>query len=79
MLAMPVATHGRMLVFTDVLSRHDSSDGTIMNKTLAERFEELERDYHSVVSTKYIGKNVFSHRNQEFIDSAKGNNWIARA
>ncbi|HDZ0920982.1 TPA: malate dehydrogenase, partial [Klebsiella pneumoniae] len=51
----------------------------MMNKTLAERFEELERDYHSVVSTKYIGKNVFSHRNQEFIDSAKGNNWIARA
>ncbi|HBY1067296.1 TPA: malate dehydrogenase, partial [Klebsiella pneumoniae] len=27
-----------------------------MNKTLAERFEELERDYHAVISTKYIGK-----------------------
>lgn len=77
--SMTVATHGRMLVFTDVLSRFDSLDGTMMNKTLAERFEELERDYHAVISTKYIGKNVFDHGSQEYIDSAKGNNWIARA
>lgn len=49
--SMTVATHGRMLVFTDVLSRFDSLDGTMMNKTLAERFEELERDYHAVIST----------------------------
>ncbi|WP_228706669.1 hypothetical protein [Klebsiella quasivariicola] len=69
--SMTVATHGRMLVFTDVLSRFDSSDGTMMNKTLAERFEELERDYHAVISTKYIGKNVFGHGSQEYIDSAK--------
>ncbi|EEJ6615423.1 hypothetical protein GN77_004779 [Salmonella enterica subsp. enterica serovar Newport] len=31
------------------------------------------------MSTKYMGTSAFSHRSQEYIDSAKGNNWIARA
>ncbi|HFV7244206.1 TPA: malate dehydrogenase, partial [Escherichia coli] len=48
-------------------------------KTLAERFEVLEQEYNSVMSTKYMGTSAFSHRSQEYIDSAKGNNWIARA
>ncbi len=68
-----------MLVFTDVLSIHDSSDGTMKNKTFAERFEELDRDYIAVMSTKYLGKSAFGNIVQEYIDSAKGNNWIARA
>ena len=45
-------------------------------KTLAERFEVLEQEYNSVMSTKYMGTSAFSHRSQEYIDSAKGNNWI---
>ncbi len=48
-------------------------------KTLAERFEVLEQEYNSVMSTKYMGTSAFSHRSREYIDSAKGNNWIARA
>ena len=48
-------------------------------KALAERFEVLEQEYNSVISTKYMGTSAFSHRSQEYIDSAKGNNWIARA
>ncbi|HHU8236407.1 TPA: malate dehydrogenase, partial [Escherichia coli] len=48
-------------------------------KALAERFEVLEQEYNSVMSTKYMGTSAFSHRSQEYIDSAKGNNWIARA
>lgn len=48
-------------------------------KTLAERFEVLEQEYNSVMSTKYMGTSAFSHRSGEYIDSAKGNNWIARA
>ncbi|PPX27872.1 malate dehydrogenase, partial [Escherichia coli] len=37
-------------------------------KTLAERFEVLEQEYNSVMSTKYIGTNVFSHRREEYVD-----------
>ena len=48
-------------------------------KTLAERFEVLEQEYNSVMSTKYMGTSAFSHRSQEYIDSARSNNWIARA
>ncbi|ELF0873551.1 malate dehydrogenase [Escherichia coli] len=47
-------------------------------KTLAARFEALEQDYHEVISTKYMGRSAFSHGSQEYIDSAKGNHWIAR-
>ncbi|EIH4156161.1 malate dehydrogenase [Escherichia coli] len=48
-------------------------------KSLAERFDLLEQEYNSVMSTKYMGTSAFNHRRQEYIDSAKGNNWIARA
>ncbi|EDT6851847.1 malate dehydrogenase, partial [Salmonella enterica subsp. enterica] len=47
-------------------------------KTLAERFEALEQDYHEVISTKYMGRSALGHGSQEYIDSAKGNHWIAR-
>ena len=67
-----------MLVFTYVISKHDSPDGTMTKKTLAERFETLEQDYNTVISTKYTGTSAFGHGSQEYIDSAKGNNWIAR-
>ena len=40
-------------------------------KTLAERFEVLEQEYNSVMSTKYMGTSAFSHRSREYIDSAK--------
>ncbi|EAY2756147.1 malate dehydrogenase, partial [Salmonella enterica subsp. enterica serovar Typhimurium] len=44
-------------------------------KSLAERFDLLEQEYNSVMSTKYMGTSAFNHRRQEYIDSAKGNNW----
>lgn len=40
-------------------------------KTLAERFEALEQDYHEVISTKYMGRSALGHGSQEYIDSAK--------
>lgn len=48
-------------------------------KTLAERFEVLEQDYNAVISTEYMGTSAFGNESQKYIDSAKGNNWIARA
>lgn len=56
-----------------------SLDCTMTKKSLAERFDLLEQEYNSVMSTKYMGTSAFNHRRQEYIDSAKGNNWIARA
>ena len=56
-----------------------SLDCTMTKKSLAERFDLLEQEYNSVMTTKYMGTSAFNHRRQEYIDSAKGNNWIARA
>lgn len=56
-----------------------SLDCTMTKKSLAERFDLLEQEYNSVMSTKYMGTSAFNHRRQEYIDSAKVNNWIARA
>jgi len=47
-------------------------------KTLAERFEELELDYQDVISTKQTTFSELLKKNNTFVDSAKYNTWIAR-
>ncbi|WP_041689788.1 hypothetical protein [Enterobacter sp. 638] len=48
-------------------------------KTLAERFDELELEYQEVISTTYTAFSEFSGKNKEYVDSPKYKTWIARA
>lgn len=48
-------------------------------KTLAERFEELELAYQDVISTTYTAFSDFLRKNKEYVDSAKYRTWVARA
>lgn len=47
-------------------------------KSLAERFEVLEKDYRTVISTKFMGTSALGNGTEEYVDSAKNNNWVAR-
>ena len=47
-------------------------------KTLAERFDELELEYQEVISTKYTGFSDTLKIHKEYVDSAKYKTWIAR-
>ncbi|MGE1734012.1 hypothetical protein [Enterobacter hormaechei] len=47
-------------------------------KTLAERFDELELEYQEVTSTKYTDFNDILEVNKEYVDSSKYKTWIAR-
>lgn len=60
-----------------VYGRHNSPDGNMTTTSLVERFKALDEDYHAVVSTK---KRIIdaSGGDDEYVDSAKSNKWIAR-
>jgi len=62
-----------------VTGRYHSPDGNMTIKSLAERFEALDEDYRAVILTKFSSKNDFIGGVNEFVDTAKNNNWIARA
>ncbi|NEG87261.1 malate dehydrogenase [Pantoea agglomerans] len=47
-------------------------------KSLAERFEALDEDYRAVILTRFRCIDALGG-DSEFVDSAKNNNWIARA
>lgn len=47
-------------------------------KGLDERFAALEQEYQTVISSKYIDTNVLSGRQENYVDTAKYNNWVAR-
>ncbi|EDS3595542.1 malate dehydrogenase, partial [Salmonella enterica subsp. enterica] len=44
-----------MSSLTGYVIRQDKLDGSMTQKTLAERFDELELEYQEVISTKYTG------------------------
>lgn len=55
-----------------------TTDGTIMQHTLAERFDSLEDDYKEVLATKSLQFNSMLNANKMYVDSAKYKTWIGR-
>ncbi|MDQ1223854.1 hypothetical protein QE443_000015 [Pantoea ananatis] len=55
-----------------------TTDGTIMQHTLAERFDSLEDDYEEVLATKSIQFISMLNANKMYVDSAKYKTWIGR-
>lgn len=72
------ARHGRIPIYTDLVTQLFSPDGTMTKQTLVERFKALEQDYEALLSTKYIDHSVLTHKMETYVDSGKYKNWIAR-
>lgn len=46
--------------------------------TLEERFKALEKDYQSLISTKYTERSTLTHNIETYVDQAKYKTWVAR-
>lgn len=60
------------------LKKTTCTEGFMVKKGLDERFAALEQEYQTVISSKYIHTNVLSSRQENYVDTAKYNNWVAR-
>ncbi|HHJ4449567.1 TPA: malate dehydrogenase [Raoultella ornithinolytica] len=47
-------------------------------KSLAERFEALEKDLHKVLSTKHVKYSSFMNSNEEYVEQTLYTTWISR-